>query len=45
MFSDGIPVMMGMFVRGCFTLLSKMKEIYTITTPVNDVESHNSIKK
>ena len=45
MFSDDSPVMVGMFVRGCFPLLSKVKEIEIITTPGNDVEAHISIKE
>ena len=44
MFSDDNPVMVGVFLRGCFPLLSKVKQRDIITTPVNDVEGHISIK-
>ena len=44
MFSDEIPVMVGIFVRGWFLLLSMLKERDIITTPGNDVELHISIK-
>ena len=39
MFSDDSPVMVGIFVRGCFPLLSKLKQRYIITTPGNNTES------